>query len=105
MPLTQDLNFNPCMGTLRTLSLHFDSWDCGGSDDNAESSLASTAYDFGIHIGEWVGQRQSILEKLKLSFENYIGFFPKLDIRNIYYPCLKTLELSCVTLSHNSQVD
>ena len=107
---THDLVFKQCMSTVRTLILHFDSWYCDeGWDVNdnhvlPDSMLHTAAHEFMKNIGEWIGQSQNVLKVLDLSFENYVGYYPKLDFRNLYYPHLRVLKLTCVTFSHTTQI-
>ncbi|KAF2630142.1 hypothetical protein BU25DRAFT_446942 [Macroventuria anomochaeta] len=110
LPITRDPMFKQCMRSVKTLILHFDAWYCDegwdADDDHVlpDSSLSTRAHEFTRNIGEWIGRSQDVLKVLSLSFENYVGYYPKLDFRNMYYPRLRVLELTCVTISHAAQI-
>jgi hypothetical protein len=110
-PLTRDPRFEESMRTVQDLRLLFDELICNSMDWSGEPAIPqdfphdTRAHEFTKHVEEWIGQNQAILKSLNLVFEGYLGYYPKLDLRNIHYPCLKVLKLSHVTLSHEAQID
>lgn len=108
-PLTRTSAFRESMRAVQDLALSFDSWyniDVWIDETSAtpDSPCCHIPHIFTEFIGEWIGQNQAVLKRLSLAFDNYVGYYPRLDLRDLQYPRLRVLELSCVTLSHRLHV-
>ncbi|KAJ4344991.1 hypothetical protein N0V95_006028 [Ascochyta clinopodiicola] len=110
-PVTRDPRFTQTMRMVEDLCLNFSKWvfDLNWLNEMRANPqdipVSKKAHTFMHNLEEWIGQNQANLKRFHIWFEDYVGYYPKLDLRNVYYPRLKVLELSCVTLSHSSQID
>ncbi|PIG79070.1 hypothetical protein AARAC_008054 [Aspergillus arachidicola] len=53
----------------------------------------------------WLKPALQNLEHLTIYSSHYFGYYPKLDLRGVHFPRLRTLALGNYTLVHNSQLD
>jgi hypothetical protein len=53
----------------------------------------------------WLGKSQNNLRELDLRFGSRVGFYPKLDLRDLLFRHLKVLKLSYITFTHQWQID
>ncbi|KAF1362323.1 hypothetical protein EJ07DRAFT_153251 [Lizonia empirigonia] len=108
-PLTRTAAFRESMSAVQDLALSFDSWynRAVWFDETSappDPPCCPTAHVFTESINEWIGQSQAVVKRLSLIFDNYVGYYPRLDLRDLHYPRLRVLDLSCVTLSHRYHV-
>ncbi|KAJ5562738.1 hypothetical protein N7461_001499 [Penicillium sp. DV-2018c] len=53
----------------------------------------------------WLRPAASSLRHLSLSWHEYFGFYPHMDITNLFFPHLKTLSLGHFCFYHDDQID
>ncbi|OJJ30775.1 hypothetical protein ASPWEDRAFT_117384 [Aspergillus wentii DTO 134E9] len=53
----------------------------------------------------WLKPTMSTLQHLTLYYQHCFGFYPKLDLRGVHFPHLKTLALGNYTFIHDTQLD
>jgi hypothetical protein len=106
--LLKSAQFEQCMRAVQQLTLHFGKWHPEPAHKNTNprrdfpSSMAP--FVFAASLTGWLVFGQQTREKLDLSFDDYIGYYPKLDLKNIHYPWLKELRLQGITISHDRQI-
>ena len=111
MPLLgtpNDWRLKKVMRNTRKLTLSFGKW-CPRPVHNftyppLDYPSSKPPHDFAASLGNFLVLAQNTLEKLDLSFAEYIGYYPRLRLPRTRFPWLKELYLAGVTFSHSTQV-
>lgn len=106
--LALSVEFLTVMRNIERLRLHFDRFDeyHYPGDRLKDRPDISDAHDFGTHFATtWLSHNQGSLTHLHLSFRYGAGFYPKIDLRGVHFPKLKSLRLVEFQFSHDWQCD
>ncbi|KKZ68428.1 hypothetical protein EMCG_05887 [[Emmonsia] crescens] len=92
------------LGNLQSLRLGILNESCDG---NGEYDLTyEQAHIFTRELPSiWLQPASSTLRHLTLYSTHYFGFYPKLDLRDIHFPNLKSLSLGNYAFVHDTQLD
>jgi hypothetical protein len=100
--------FKQVMCAARRLTLHFGKWPHHNASRNAtprkDFPSSKHPFDFVASLVGWLSVGKDKREKLDLSFDDYVGYYPKLDLSYVHYPWLKDLSLGGITITHDRQI-
>ncbi|RAH67288.1 F-box domain-containing protein [Aspergillus aculeatinus CBS 121060] len=101
--LTVVLNLTQILGSLRALRLNIaNEHDEGNGENDLEQD---EPHKFFPELPSfWLTPAAATLEHLTIYSSNYFGFYPKLDLRGVHLPRLKTLALGKYAFVHDSQL-
>lgn len=106
--LLKDKRFKKGMRAAQGLTLHFGKW-CPtpahrNSNPRKDFPSLKAPHDFAANLVKWLAIGKDIREKLDLSFDDYIGYYPRFNVQGAYFPWLKELNLRNVTFADISQI-
>ncbi|PYI35961.1 F-box domain-containing protein [Aspergillus indologenus CBS 114.80] len=97
-------NLTKILGSLRALRLNItNEHDEGNGENDLEQD---EPHRFFPELPSfWLAPAAATLEHLTIYSSNYFGFYPKLDLREVHLPHLKTLALGKYAFVHDSQLE
>jgi len=101
--------FDLVVRVARHLTLHFGKWSSQSAPIHThprkDHPSRQHPFDFVAFLQKGCLEAgQDKREKLDLSFDDYVGYYRKLNWRILHFPRLKELSLTGVTLTHNRQI-